>query len=414
MGNIPRVKIDEFNYTLPQEKIAGFPLQQRDQSKLLIIQDGILHENIFASIDQYLPHDSLLVFNQSKVVQARLIFKKESGAAIEIFCLEPVLPTNEIQQAFECGSGVSWKCLVGNSKRWKKGQLRKTFLIDDVTCTLIAERTAQHDDHSLINFTWKPEHFSFSEVLQQSGLTPLPPYLNRKPVDSDKDRYQTIYAKAEGSVAAPTAGLHFTPEVFEKISRNNITIADVTLHVGAGTFKPVSAETVDDHEMHTEQILIKKQTIEALLTNLPQPVTATGTTTMRTLESLYWHGVKIIAGESGQLIDIKQWDPYQKWPKIKLEESLQACLKVMERNQLDFLHGQTQLMILPGYCFRVTDVLITNFHMPRSTLLLLVAAFIGEEWKKAYDYALKNDFRFLSYGDACLFFRKENDRPVEF
>ncbi|MCD4694915.1 MAG: S-adenosylmethionine:tRNA ribosyltransferase-isomerase, partial [Bacteroidales bacterium] len=355
----------------------------------------------------YLPGNSLLIYNQTRVIQARIPFQKDTGAQIEIFCLEPESPTKEIQQAFELTSGVTWNCLVGNSKKWKAGGLTKTFTIKNKSCKLYAEGIKKSENHSLVKFSWEPAQYSFSEVLEASGIIPLPPYMNRKAEDSDKNRYQTIYARSEGSVAAPTAGLHFTDAVFQKMKEKNIEIKEVTLHVGAGTFKPVSTENVSDHKMHTERICIPKNTIESILNRLNSPVTVVGTTTMRTLESLYWHGVKLIKSVTGSEINIHQWDPYQTELNtgVSVEESLERVLKYMQRHKLEILSGQTQLMIVPGYHIRIPDILITNFHMPQSTLLLLVSAFMGEGWKDAYNYALANNFRFLSYGDSCLFFK---------
>ncbi len=408
MKHIPTIKIKDFNYSLPPHRIAQFPLESRDQSKLLIYSNGRISENIFAHIDEYLPKNSLLIYNQTRVIQARIPFQKETGAQIEIFCLEPESPTREIQQAFELPSGVTWKCLVGNSKKWKEGVLIKSFNLNNKSCKLYGERIEKSESYSLIKFTWEPEQFSFSEVLEASGIIPLPPYMNREANDSDKNRYQTIYAKSEGSVAAPTAGLHFTKPVFQKLKEKSIEIAEVTLHVGAGTFKPVSTESVADHEMHTEKIYIQKETIESILNSIDQTVTVVGTTTMRTIESLYWHGVKLLKGKTGGEVDIQQWDPYQ--PElntgVSVKESLESVLNYMKVQKLDVISGQTQLMILPGYQVRIADILITNFHMPQSTLLLLVSAFIGEGWKDAYQYALDKDFRFLSYGDSCLFYKK--------
>jgi len=410
MKHIPQIKISDYNYQLPENRIAQFPLDKRDQSKLLIFKDDKIEENIFSSIYTFVPDHALLIYNQTRVIQARIPFQKETGAQIEIFCLEPVAPTKEIQKAFENHSGVSWNCLVGNSKKWKSGMLKREFKLNGVHVELFAERQSKSDDHSVIEFSWTPGYFSFSEVLDAAGIIPLPPYMHREAEDSDKTRYQTIYARSEGSVAAPTAGLHFTEDVFKKLKNKNIHFDEVTLHVGAGTFKPVSAEKLADHEMHTEKIYIRKITIQAILDKHDKPVIVVGTTTMRTIESLYWHGVKLIKGATrGGNIDIKQWDPYQADfnSGISVEESLQAILQFMNENGLSVISGQTQLMIVPGYKIRIPDILITNFHMPQSTLLLLVSAFIGDGWGKVYQYALDNDFRFLSYGDSCLFFRKE-------
>lgn len=413
MHRIPSIHIKDYHYDLPQERIAQFPLAQRDDSKLLIVRNGSISEDVFSNIPSYLSEGSLLIYNKTRVVQARLQFQKETGALIEIFCLEPVEPTREIQQAFEQQSGVVWKCLVGNSKKWKTGELKLRFSLEGQEIQLIASRILKTDDHSLIEFRWEPESKLFSDILRAAGLIPLPPYMKRESEESDKVRYQTIYAQAEGSVAAPTAGLHFTPDVFDKLDQKHILRKEVTLHVGAGTFKPVAGQNVAGHEMHTEQIRVARATIESLQQFRDKPVISVGTTTLRTLESLYWHGVKaIVHKDKPKHVDIRQWDPYQSEYKLEIpvEKALGKVLSIMDMHGLDEISGQTQLMIVPGYRIRLPDILVTNFHMPQSTLLLLVSAFIGEDWKKAYKYALDNAFRFLSYGDSCLFFRKGDIR----
>lgn len=409
---IPDINISNVDYNLPPERIAQFPLPQRDESKLLVYNQGFLSENVFKKLPHYLDDNGLILFNETKVIRARLGFTKETGAAIEIFCLEPFAPTKEIQQAFLQKSGVVWKCLVGNSKKWKSGKLKLTFNHAKKACSLFAERIEQNSEYSLVKFEWQPENLIFSDVLSETGNVPLPPYMTRKANDSDKERYQTIFAKSEGSVAAPTAGLHFTDEVLEAIEHKNIGIEKVTLHVGAGTFKPVTSESIQMHEMHTEKILVDLDTIKTIRDNLDVQITVVGTTTMRTIESLYWYGIKLIVDDKNpELIDIHQWDPYQaKYQQnIPVREVLEKVIESMELRGQEVLQGQTQLIIVPGYTFRIPDVLITNFHMPKSTLLLLVSAFMGDDWKKVYEYALNNDFRFLSYGDSCLFFKCEND-----
>jgi S-adenosylmethionine:tRNA ribosyltransferase-isomerase len=409
MTPLPFVNINDFNYSLPVDRIAQFPVEKRDESKLIIYKDKKISEDLFKNIPAYLPDSGLLIYNETKVIQARMLFQKESGAQIEIFCLEPVSPTREIQQAFEQQSGVVWKCLVGNSKKWKSGKLQKLFILKNKKGVLTAERKAQFKSYSLIEFQWEPGTLSFSDILLASGIIPLPPYMKRKAVENDKLRYQTIYAGSEGSVAAPTAGLHFTEPVLQKIMAKGIAIEDVTLHIGAGTFKPVSTDEVGQHEMHTEKIVIKKATIQKIIEKQNQPIIVVGTTTTRTLESLYWFGVKLLVdNDEKKEIDIKQWDPYSPIYNvgISLEQSFNKILDFMGDNGLDVISGQTQLMIIPGYSFRIPDILITNFHMPRSTLLLLVSAFIGEGWENIYEYALNHNFRFLSYGDSCLFFKQ--------
>lgn len=399
------INIEDYNYDLPSDRIAKFPLGQRDESKLLVYKKGHLSQDVFKNIDQLLPSNSLLLFNDTKVIQARLRFFKESGAKIEIFCLEPVRPTSEIQLAFEQNSPVVWKCFIGNAKKWKEGSLKKMILIEDEEIEFFAKKVGMEGEAHLIEFSWDPIHFNFSQLLESAGLVPLPPYLNREAENEDKDRYQTIYAQHDGSVAAPTAGLHFTDEVFQKLVQKNIKTDEVILHVGAGTFKPVSADHIGDHEMHTEKIIVRKSTIENLLKK-DNKVIVVGTTTVRTLESLYWFGVKLMVDES-PVFSINQWDPYQEKYQLNnsMNEILETILAFMSKNELNELHGETQLMIAPGYQFKMVDILITNFHQPKSTLLLLVSAFIGEDWEKAYQYAYNNDFRFLSYGDSCLFFK---------
>ncbi|MCD4745883.1 MAG: S-adenosylmethionine:tRNA ribosyltransferase-isomerase [Bacteroidales bacterium] len=416
MNKLQNISISDYNYMLPQGKIALFPLDQRDNSKLIIYKNGIINEGVFKNIAQSIPANSLLIYNETKVIQARLVFQKDTGAKIEIFCLEPVSPTREIQLAFNQKSYSIWKCMIGNSKKWKIGDLVKNFVYNKRKYKLIAKRKNQLDNTSLIEFKWYPEDLTFSEILEISGLVPLPPYLNREAVESDKIRYQTVYAKNNGSVAAPTAGLHFTENVFNSLKEKKIQFEQLTLHVSAGTFKPVSSPTIKDHQMHTEQIFIKKNTIKKILQNINGNIISVGTTTLRTLESLYWFGVKLIIND--YFLDeffIEQWFPYDKkylskhkqdFTKISVKDSLSAVIKYLDKNNLNTLTGTTQLIIVPGYEFRIAKGIITNFHQPKSTLLLLVAAFIGKDWKKVYEYALSHNFRFLSYGDSCLFFNK--------
>jgi S-adenosylmethionine:tRNA ribosyltransferase-isomerase len=374
----------------------------------LIYQDFVIKSDSFSHLPDRLEDDGLILFNETKVVQARLNFLKETGANIEIFCLEPISPSSEIQEAYIQTGPVVWKCLIGNSKKWKSGKLMLKFTLNSQEYILTAERTEKHSEYSLITFEWHPRNITFSEVLQSTGIIPLPPYMTRQTEDLDKERYQTIYARSEGSVAAPTAGLHFTDSILKKIEQKNIGIRKLTLHVGAGTFKPISAKSITDHQMHTEKITIELETIRTLIQKLNSPITLVGTTTLRTIESLYWHGVKcIIEKQHSDNMNIKQWDPYQPCyqKNISPAEALDYVVRGMEKTGIDRLHGQTQLMIVPGYRFQIPNALVTNFHMPRSTLLLLVAAFVGAPWKQIYQYALQNNYRFLSYGDSCLFFR---------
>jgi S-adenosylmethionine:tRNA ribosyltransferase-isomerase len=409
MTNIPYIDIEMFSYELPAGRIAQFPAEGRDLSKLLVYKNERICEAIFKDLPGYLPEHAHMVVNQTRVVHARLLFRKETGAAIELFCLEPVSPMRELQQAFECQSHVIWKCLVGNSKRWRSGKLSLDFSVNGVPGALYAERIDKRNDHSLIQFSWEPASLTFSDILNNVGMIPLPPYLGRDAVNEDKTRYQTIFAENEGSVAAPTAGLHFTQNVLKQLEAKGITRSLLTLHVGAGTFKPIQSADILNHEMHVEKVIISRSTIEAILDKGSASLVAVGTTTLRTLESLHWHGVKLLVDQPADPhLNVLQWDPYTPVyaGNITPEDSLEAVLKAMSRNGLKELAGQTQLMIVPGYKFQITDILITNFHLPRSTLLLLVAAFAGDGWKDVYQYALDHEFRFLSYGDSCLFFRK--------
>ena len=405
---VKTISIDDYFYDLPKERIAKFPLDERDNSKLLIYKNKIIEKSRFFEIDKYIPENSLLIFNETKVVQARIIFQKESGAKIEVFCLEPVEPSNEIQIAFQQKSASVWKCFVGNSKRWKSSKLIKKIRYEGNEYLLSAERKTRNDNVSLVEFCCEPQFLSFSQILETSGLVPLPPYLNREAEESDKIRYQTVYAKNDGSVAAPTAGLHFTDNVFRKLKKKNISFEKLSLHVGAGTFKPVVSKTISEHEMHTEKILIKRKTIESILSDHTRKIIPVGTTTVRSLESLYWFGVKLIVEKDEKInFSISQWEPYSKELNcgISRKAALETILCLMENNSIDTLCGETKLMIAPGYDFKIADGIITNFHQPKSTLLLLVSALIGDDWKKAYEFAMNNDFRFLSYGDSCLFLR---------
>jgi len=375
---------------------------------LLIYQDGTIMESIFTKLADFIPENSLLVFNDTKVIHARLEFRKETGAAIEIFCLEPVEPTSEIQSAFLQKGFSVWKCLVGNAKRWKNGYLEKILNQNGHHFRLKAEKINQANEDFLICFSWEPQDMTFAEVLELAGLVPLPPYISRKADEMDVTRYQTIYAHYDGSVAAPTAGLHFTEKVFSNLGKKNIKREYVTLHVGAGTFKPVTADILAKHSMHTEQILLTKQIIQNLIQHKDGKIIAVGTTTMRTLESLYWFGVKLIKNHGlCSSFEINQWEPYEQsgFDDISYRDSLAAIINYMDKNKYTTLSGSTQLIIVPGYRFRIAQGIITNFHQPQSTLLLLIAAFIGQEWERAYRYALDHQFRFLSYGDSCLFYR---------
>jgi S-adenosylmethionine:tRNA ribosyltransferase-isomerase len=398
------ISIKEYTYDLPKEKIAQFPLKKRDRSKLLLIKKDLISQDYFYNVADHLPGKSIMVFNNTKVIQARLLFQKASGATIEVFCLEPLLPESEIQSAFQQTSPVVWRCFVGNARRWKSGEIIKKIKSDTGEIIISARHSRNHDNTFNVEFAWQPSELNFSKILNLSGLVPLPPYINREATETDKKNYQTVYAQNDGSVAAPTAGLHFTKEIFESLKKKNIISEYVTLHVGAGTFSPVVNSTVDDHKMHMEQVVISRSTIANLISNNEKKIIAVGTTTVRTLESLYWFGRKLLY-DSNQSFNIQQWDPYEDKTKQKITraESLDVVLKYMDKNRLTELTGTTRLIIIPGYNFKAIDALITNFHQPRSTLLLLVAALSGDVWRQAYDYALKNDFRFLSYGDSSLF-----------
>ena len=405
ISNVQNINIAEYDYPLPDERIAKYPLAERDASKLLVLKNNKIGEDHFRNIGDYLPEKSVLVFNETKVVRARLQFVKESGAAIEVFCLEPITGNGDYQLAFSAGSPVEWHCLVGNSRRWKDGFLTMPLNIKGKDVVMKAERIEKTDAYSLIRFSWEPANISFAEVLEAAGEIPLPPYLHREAEPSDRDRYQTVFAKYEGSVAAPTASLHLTKPLIAKLKEQGHTIEEVTLHVGAGTFRPVATDTIGEHEMHSESIIVKKQTIEHLHDSIGRTIIPVGTTSMRTIESLYWIGVMLIEqGFEERNLHVNQWFPYQDRATLpSAKESLEAILKYLEMHHLDALHATTALMIAPSCPIMMTKALITNFHQPKSTLLLLVSALIGEKWKEAYKFALEHEFRFLSYGDSCLF-----------
>lgn len=405
ISNVQNINIAEYDYPLPDERIAKYPLAERDASKLLVLKGASLKEDHFRNIGNYLPEKSVLVFNETKVVRARLQFVKESGAAIEIFCLEPITGNGDYQLAFSASSPVEWHCLVGNSRRWKDGFLTMPLNIKGKDVLLKAERIEKTDAYSVVRFSWEPAEISFAEVLETAGEIPLPPYLHREAEPSDRDRYQTVFAKYEGSVAAPTASLHLTKPLIAKLKEQGHSIEEVTLHVGAGTFRPVATDTIGEHEMHSESIIVKKQCVEHLHDNIGRTIIPVGTTSMRTIESVYWIGVMLVEqGFEERNLHVNQWFPYQDRATLpSAKESLEAILKYLEMHHLDALHATTALMIAPSCPIMITKALITNFHQPKSTLLLLVSALIGDKWKEAYKFALENDFRFLSYGDSCLF-----------
>lgn len=402
---VQNISIEDYNYPLPDERIAKYPLSERDASKLLVLKGNRLQSSHFKNIGDFLHNDSLLIFNETKVVRARLQFTKESGANIEIFCLEPISGNGDYQLAFSSESPSLWKCLVGNSRRWKSDVLSLDLKVNGKDATLYAERTEKNDNYSVIKFSWEPAQLSFAEVLEAAGEIPLPPYLHREAEESDRERYQTVFAKHEGSVAAPTAGLHFTNDLIDKLKSSGISFEEVTLHVGAGTFRPVSSETIGEHEMHSETIVTRKSCIENLVKNCDKTIIPVGTTSMRTIESLYWIGLMLIEeGMEERRLHLEQWFPYKERATLpSAEESLSAITEYMTRHDMSELHASTALMIAPSCKINIAKALITNFHQPKSTLLLLVSALIGEKWKEAYQYALDHDFRFLSYGDSCLF-----------
>ena len=394
------IRIEDYDYPLPEERIAKFPLEERDSSKLLVYENGVFSDDRFSNIAGHLPEGALLVFNDTKVIRARMMFRKGSGALIEIFCLEPWQMS--AAQSFEQRSEAEWLCFVGNNRKWKEGALSRSVTIQGKEVILKAERLRMERQAWVVRFSWD-QGISFAEVMEAAGEVPLPPYLHRDAEESDKERYQTIYARFEGSVAAPTAGLHFTPAVFDSLKCKSIDREFVTLHVGAGTFKPVSTELVGDHEMHVEKISVTPGQIRRFMQQAGQPLVAVGTTTARTLESLYWFGVQLSENPETGSMRIGQWFPYEAHADISATDALQLVLDYLQRHDLPLLEGETKLMIAPGYRFRIVNGLITNFHQPKSTLLLLVSALVGDVWRDGYRYALDHGFRFLSYGDSCLF-----------
>lgn len=400
------LSISDFTYSLPEGRIAKYPLEERDSSKLLVFKKGAITLTVYKDLDEYLPDGTLLVFNNTKVVEARLLFEKPTGGVIEIFCLEPDDKYADITSAMLQKTKVHWKCLIGGASKWKHGMiLKKDIICNERKITLEATIVDRLSDCFVVELAWQPEHLSFAELLHFAGQIPLPPYLHRNVEEEDKKRYQTIYADSDGSVAAPTAGLHFTDSIFKKLSAKNIQQVFVTLHVGAGTFKHVKSEKLDEHEMHSEFIEVSAENIEILIKNLENKIVAVGTTSLRTIESLYWMGVKAAINPKATLeeISVQQWDPYDiQIDGLSAKDALNNLQKWMEKNKVTRLITKTQILIAPGYSLKVANGIITNFHQPQSTLLLLIAAIVGDEWKNIYDYALNNDFRFLSYGDGCL------------
>ena len=419
-----KILIEDYNYPLPDERIAKYPLAERDQSKLLVYRAGEVTEDRFCHVGEYLPAGSLLIYNNTRVIQARLEFHKGAvdgatrkagddarGARIEIFCLEPLEP-HDYQLALGATDGCTWTCMIGNAKKWKNGAL--ALSVDCTTgehFTLYAERGEQTGNTFSVHFSWQSSsNLSFAEILDAVGELPIPPYLNRKTEENDKTTYQTVYSRIKGSVAAPTAGLHFTNNVLNGLREKSIQTAEVTLHVGAGTFQPVKVADANQHTMHTEIIAVPKDTIRIIIENLGH-IVAVGTTSMRTLESLYFLGTQLYTTQHNSTqynttLSVSQFEPYEKEYRLTTREALQAIVDYLDSTEQDVLHAETQIMIKPGYHFRIVDQLITNFHQPKSTLLLLVSAFVGGDWHRIYDYAMAHDFRFLSYGDSSILFRR--------
>jgi S-adenosylmethionine:tRNA ribosyltransferase-isomerase len=401
------LRAQALNYELPDKRIAKYPLPQRDQSKLLVWNNGNITDARFRELPGLLPPDSLLVFNNTRVIRARLLFRKATGAHIEIFCLDPLEPA-DYQIAFQQTESCSWNCMVGNLKKWKNEVLEKKLQLNGKTILFKAEKLNQLDGSVQVKFSWDCPEADFAGLIEAAGMLPIPPYLHRETEASDLERYQTIYSKIKGSVAAPTAGLHFTEAVFSALKARQIDCDEVTLHVGAGTFKPVKAQTIGEHEMHAEQIVVRRDLIDKLLKHRGKLI-AVGTTSIRTLESLYWLGVKLLQKPESTLdeLDIEQWLPYGTTPDYSKQESLEAILAYMHKYGLSAIGAHTKIIIVPGYRFRVVGGMITNFHQPQSTLLLLISAFVGEDWQRVYEHALANGYRFLSYGDSNLYMKDE-------
>ncbi|MDA3818755.1 MAG: S-adenosylmethionine:tRNA ribosyltransferase-isomerase [Prolixibacteraceae bacterium] len=402
---VRNITMADFDYELPDERIAKYPLEERDQSKLLSWKNGVIEDHYFFDLPDILPTGTKLIFNNTRVIRARLYFKKETGAKIEIFILDPVEPADYAQN-FQQTEQCSWKCIVGNLKKWKSGELKQTLSINNKTVTLRALNTGKVGNSQIIQFSWDNPDFTFSDIIEAAGNIPIPPYLHRETEEIDNTRYQTVFSKIKGSVAAPTAGLHFTESVLHKLHQKRITTAELTLHVGAGTFQPVKSENINNHEMHTEHILVHKTFIEELLSH-NGPNIAVGTTSIRTLESLYHIGCKTHQNpEIPQTeLDIKQWDPYNKPTSLTRHEALTSLIHYMQKQNIERINTSTQIIIVPGYEFKMIDGMLTNFHQPKSTLLLLISAFLGNDWKKVYEHALGNDYRFLSYGDSNLYLK---------
>ena len=402
MTKVQDIKINEYNYPLTDDKVAKFPIQQRDKSKLLIYKNGNIEESVFNTLPQHIPAGSLMIVNNTKVIQARLRFNKSTGAQIEIFCLEPVDP-KDYNIVFQSTDQTTWLCMIGNLKKWKEGSLSKEIEINNEKVTLSAEKLETIGNTHKVKFTWDNNKYNFADILEAIGELPIPPYLHRNTEESDKKTYQTVYSKIKGSVAAPTAGLHFTPEVFSELNDKNISCGELTLHVGAGTFQPVKSELIAQHTMHTELIQVEKSLIQKIL-NHKDLLIAVGTTSVRTLESLYFIGATLESNPEAttEELAVTQWQPYNQEYTISRDKALQNIIDYLDKSKSERLITSTQIMIAPGYNFKIVKGIVTNFHQPQSTLLLLISAFLNGDWKRVYDYALNNDFRFLSYGDSSL------------
>ncbi len=403
--SVSNLSAQALNYELPDDRIAKYPLDNRDASKLLVWQNGKITDAVFKSLEEFLPEKSMLVFNNTKVIRARLQFQKITGSQIEIFCLDPLEPA-DYQISFQQTQSCTWNCMVGNLKKWKEEPLIKVIDFEEESVQVKAEKLNQEAGNVQVRFSWNNPNIDFASLIEAFGILPIPPYLNRETEESDQVRYQTIYSKVKGSVAAPTAGLHFTDDVFNSLKKKEIECAELTLHVGAGTFKPVKSETIADHEMHAEQIYVRKDFLELLLKKTGKLI-AVGTTSIRTLESLYWLGVQL--SENSDIppsqLHIGQWLPYKSEINISTEDALRTLIRYLENHQLESLIASTQIIIVPGYQFRIVDGMITNFHQPQSTLLLLISAYLGNDWTRVYDHALQNGYRFLSYGDSNLYLK---------
>jgi len=409
LEKVQAISIGDYTYDLPEERIAKYPLASRDQSKLLVWRDGEISDEKFQDLSSFIPEKSMLFFNNTKVIRARMHFLKETGAKIEIFCLDPIDPF-DYQLAFQTTKSCMWKCMIGNLKKWKAEKLKKMLVIDGSEVELIAEMIDADTTRNQVCFSWNNPEFEFSRIIENAGSLPIPPYLNRETEQSDLERYQTVYSKIKGSVAAPTAGLHFTDDVFNKLKSDGHELAELTLHVGAGTFQPVKSHTISGHDMHSEHFYISRDFLTKLINHSGKKI-AVGTTSVRTLESLYWLGVQVIKNQEINIanLQISQWEAYLELESgISTAQSLSALTELMNKRQTDYLSASTQIIIAPGYQFKIVDGLVTNFHQPQSTLLLLISAYLDDDWRTIYDHALAGDYRFLSYGDSNLYLKENN------